>query len=200
MLTRRLSPFTLVLLSGIVFTGCAKKEPESQSAQTGGPSSAMSAGSTTASSASAAGIHWTVPARWSALPPKPMRVATYIIPGPNGSADSAECAVYFFGTGQGGGVDDNVARWSGQFEGSPKAATTAETINGLSVTTVHIAGTYLSPGGPMMQSQGAVKDYRLLGAIVQAPEGNVFFKTTGPAAVIAGTESEFQALLHSFTK
>ncbi len=196
----RLFSASIVLLSGIMLTGCAKKEPETQAAQNNAAAPAMSNAGTATIAASVAGIHWTPPARWSELPPKPMRVATYSIPDPHGKSEAAECAVYFFGTGQGGGVDDNVARWSGQFEGAPKATTAAKRVNGLAVTEVHISGTYLAPGGPMMQSQGAKKDYRLLGAIVEAPEGNVFFKTTGPASVIGAAESEFESLLNSITR
>jgi hypothetical protein len=62
---------------------------------------------------------------------------------------------------------------------------------------VDIKGTYLNPGGGMMQSQGEKPDYRLLGAIVEAPQGNVFFKLTGPAATVAAAEADFDALLAS---
>ena len=55
--------------------------------------------------------------------------------------------------------------------------------------------------GPMFQS-GSVKkpNYKMLGAIVEAPEGNVFFKLTGPEKTVMGTEDEFQKLLNSLRK
>jgi hypothetical protein len=59
---------------------------------------------------SAAGLKWTPPAGWKAeTGARPMRVATYIV-------ESAECAVYFFGEGQGGGIQANLDRWKGQFQ------------------------------------------------------------------------------------
>ena len=41
-----------------------------------------------------------------------MRLATYQVP------ESGECGVYYFGQGQGGGVEANIDRWIGQFQGS----------------------------------------------------------------------------------
>jgi hypothetical protein len=60
----------------------------------------------------AAGVRWTPPPGWKNEGARPMRIATYVLPtGPN---DKAECAVYFFGPGQGGTVDANIDRWKGQ--------------------------------------------------------------------------------------
>jgi hypothetical protein len=149
---------------------------------------------------SAGGIQWAVPAKWTAGTGSAMRVATYSVPGGKGSP-AGECAVFFFGPGQGGSVDENVARWAKQFEGAPapqkKATTTAA---GLRVTRAEVAGTYLAPSGPMMQSSGKRPGYRLLGAIVEAPEGNVFFKLTGEAATVGAAQADFDALVASLKK
>jgi hypothetical protein len=146
--------------------------------------------------ASAGGIAWKVPARWTAGAASAMRVATYAVPAAKG-ADKGECAVFFFGAGQGGGVDDNVARWGKQFEGTPTPERSTQAVAGLRVTRAAVAGTYLAPGGPMMQSTGKRAGYRLLGAIVEAPGGNVFFKLTGPAATVAAAQADFDALVAS---
>jgi hypothetical protein len=147
----------------------------------------------------AGGIQWTVPARWSPGAGSAMRVATYAVPAARG-AEAGECAVFFFGTGQGGGVDDNVARWAKQFEGAPAPKKATMTVAGLRVTRAEVSGAYLAPGGPMMQSTGKKAGYRLLGAIVEAPEGNVFFKLTGPDATIGAAQAEFDALVGSVRK
>ena len=148
---------------------------------------------------SAGGVSWTVPAGWQTAPERPMRVGTYLIPAAGG-AEAGECGVFFFGRGQGGSVEDNLARWKSQFEsaGPPKEQTA--TVNGLKVHEMDVSGTYTSPGGPMMQSQGKKPGWRLLGAIVEAPDGLVFFKCTGPAATMAKAEKDFQALVKSLTK
>lgn len=153
----------------------------------------------TAAKAGAGGIQWTVPFHWKASGGSPMRVATYSVPAAKG-ASPGECAVFFFGPGQGGGVEDNVARWGKQFEGAPKPASRTVQVAGMRVTRAEVAGTYLAPGGPMMQSTGKKAGYRLLGAIVEAPEGNVFFKLTGPAATVAGAQAEFDALVASIKR
>jgi hypothetical protein len=152
-----------------------------------------------APAASAGGIAWKVPARWTAGAGSAMRVATYAVPATKG-AEKGECAVFFFGPGQGGGVDDNVARWGKQFEGAPAPQRSSETVAGLHVTRAAVAGTYLAPGGPMMQSTGKKAGYRLLGAIVEAPGGNVFFKLTGPGPTVAAAQADFDALVASIHK
>jgi len=62
------------------------------------------------------------------------------------------------------------------------------------------AGTYLAPGGPMMQSQGKKPGWRLSGAIIEAPEGLVFFKCVGPSKTIEAAEKDIDALIQSVTK
>jgi hypothetical protein len=129
-----------------------------------------------------------------------MRVATYMIQPAEGDTEGAECAVFFFGNGQGGDLQSNINRWVGQFENPGKPDQAKREVNGLSVTTVSVMGTYLAPGGPMMQSQGKKANFRLLGAIVEAPEGMVFFKMTGPEKTIASAEKKFDELVGSVTK
>lgn len=154
---------------------------------------------------SAGGIKWRASPRWELGPERPMRVVTYLIPAASGDREGAECAVFYFGPGQGGGVEANLTRWIGQFEqpdGRPSASLAKkkkEAINGLPVTTIDLTGTYLG-GGPMMGQGEKKPGYRLLGAIVEAPEAAVFFKLTGPAKTVAAAQSEFQSLLKSLSR
>jgi hypothetical protein len=148
---------------------------------------------------SAGGVRWTVPARWQVAGAKPMRVATYTIPGAAG-AEAGECGVFYFGTGQGGGVEENLARWVGQFEGASAPKKSEKTVNGLKVHLIAVSGTYLSPSGPMMQSGGKKPGWSLSGAIVEAPEGNVFFKCVGPSATIQKSQPEIDELIKSVIK
>lgn len=137
---------------------------------------------------SVAGLHWTAPAGWMPGPQKPMRAATYLV-------DDAECVVYFFGQGQGGSVQANLDRWKGQFTQPSPAKIANRTIHGLKVTTIDIAGNYGGMGG------GEAKTgYRMLGAIIENPGGNLFVKFTGPAKTIAANQPKFDQLLASFDK
>ena len=103
------------------------------------------------STTSAAGVTWTVPEGWQAQGPRPMRAATFSIPAASGDAEGAECGVFFFGSGQGGDPEANIARWAAQFEGGPTPERATREVNGIAVKLVKISGTYLAPAGPMMQ-------------------------------------------------
>jgi len=149
---------------------------------------------------SAAGLHWTAPANWKSEGARPMRAATYNIPPVPGDRDNAECAVYFFGAGQGGSVEANIDRWKGQFRQPANAQVGKRTIQGMPVTTIDISGEYSGMGGPMTGEKTVKPGYRLLGAIVDGPGGNVFLKFTGPAKTIAANQQKFEQLLASFDK
>jgi hypothetical protein len=150
---------------------------------------------------SAAGIRWTAPAGWKTEGPRPMRAATYSIAPAAGDTAGAECVVNFFGPDQGGGVDANIERWKGQVHGPDGKPATAKidkrTVRGVSITMIDSSGSYTGMGGPMMASPKVVPGYRLLGAIVEGPGGNVFFKLTGPAKTIASQQKNFDQLLAS---
>ncbi len=149
---------------------------------------------------SGGGIKWNPPGAWKAQPPRPMRAATYAVPAAPGDKEDGECIVSYFGPGQGGGVKENVDRWLGQFEeASARAAAknAGKTINGLRVTTLDVSGTYSGAGGPMAASKVSKPGYRLLGAIVDGPQGPVFFKFTGPAKTVAANRAAFEAMLAS---
>ncbi len=189
----------LVILFGLLISigGCSKNQSE-QDKQT--QQSFTQAPPTGSSLPMAAGMGWTVPKRWATEPARQMRVATYGIPIAQGDTDAGECAVFYFGSGQGGDVETNISRWVSQFENVQKPERSEREVNGMHVTLVRIAGTYLAPGGPMMQSQGKRDNYRLLGAIVAAPEGSVFFKLTGPAKTVSAAENEFEEMIGSISK
>src|ERR1700736_4196665 len=124
---------------------------------------------------SGAGVQWTPPKSWQAQAQRPMRLATYVVP------EGGECGVYYFGPGQGGSVQANLDRWIGQFpqpDGKPKIL--SKTVHGLKVTTVDVAGAYTGMGGPNAPAAAPKLGYRLLGAIVEAPQGSIFFKFTRP--------------------
>jgi hypothetical protein len=171
----------------------------STSATQPGSAPVSAAQSANSQASSAGGIKWTTPVKWKAGPERQMRAATYFIPAAAGDSEDGECAVFF---GIGGGVEANLKRWVGQFEqpdGKPSESLVKqkrETINGLQVTTIDLTGTY-GGGGPMMGQSAKKTGYRLLGAIVEGPQGEIFFKLTGPAKTVAAAQADFQALLKS---
>ncbi len=183
----------ILVVAGAILAGCGSKEDQAKKQKSGTPE-VVSGGS------AIAGIHWMVPQGWAVQPEKPMRVATYTVPAAGEGAEAGECAVFYFGSNQGGSVNDNLSRWISQFETGGKHEFSAKEINGLKTTLVEITGTYLSPSGPAMESQGKKPNYQLLGAIVEAPQGLVFFKLTGPQQTIKAAVTSFNDLVNSISK
>lgn len=187
-----LTTFLITATAFLIMTGCDKKE-----AKTDSESPIEMAGKE-----SGGGLTWNVPVDWTVGQEKPMRLATYIIKPADGDTDSAECTVFYFGPEHGGEVDMNLQRWAGQFEqpdggnSMDKAEIESEKRDDLKITTIDLTGTYLVTGA-MMQVTGKKEDYRLLGAIVEGPQGLVFFKMTGPQKTMESAAAGFDALLES---
>ncbi len=146
--------------------------------------------------AASVGIAWDVPARWTPGAESAMRLATYEAPA-QGGGDPGECAVFYFGPGQGGDPEANIDRWVGQFESHGKISRAIRTYGGLKVKLVEVEGEYLAPSGPRMESTGRLPGWMLKGAIVEGPNGNVFFKFTGPRKVLEASAKEFDGMLAS---
>jgi hypothetical protein len=146
------------------------------------------------------GVKWTKPSRWLEQLAEGMRLATYVVPAPKAGTDDGQCAVYYFGPGQGGGVEPNLERWIAEFSTGAKPARSTRDVQGMRVSRVKLSGTYLAHSGSPADQSGPKSDWSLLGAIVEGPNGAIFFKLTGPAATISGAEKEFDALLSSLTK
>lgn len=143
------------------------------------------------------GIAWETPKRWVAELPQGMRLASYVIPASGENGEPAQCAVYYFGPGQGGGVDANVERWIGEFEtpATPKRST--RHIHGLRVSQVEVTGAHTAHAGAPGEATGVKPGWTLLGAIVEGPNGAVFFKLTGPGPTVAAASKEFDGMLAS---
>ncbi len=139
-----------------------------------------------------AGLVYTLPAGWLEQPvSSSMRIAQGEIPGPGGAA---EFAVFFFGPGQGGGVESNLERWAGQVEatGAPQRETFEA--NGLTVTWIDVSGT-LKPSGMGMGPASPQPGGRLFGAVVEGPGGPWFFKVMGPDATLGAEREKFAGML-----
>jgi hypothetical protein len=130
------------------------------------------------------------PSAWGWVPvTSSMRKAQLKIAGASPEA-SAEITFFHFGPGGGGGLQANVQRWLGQFQGAEGASKVEpQEISGAKVTLVSTEGTFSSgmPGGPTTPLSG----YALLGAIIENADGDVFVKMTGPAALVKDSRGAF---------
>ena len=137
----------------------------------------------------AAAIEWKAPDAWKSVPnPNQMRLATYQI-SPSGDTELVVSRA-------GGDVGGNIARWQGQFEGSPKPVQTEKTVKDIKITEVQIDGAYTNTMDP---SGGAKKDWSMLAAIVQGKGRPYFFKIVGPAATVHAAKKPFDAMLDGLT-
>ena len=80
------------------------------------------------------------------------------------------------------------------------ATVTQRTVRGLPITTIAASGDYSGLGGPVAATPRVAAGYRLLGAIIEGPGGNVFIKFTGPAKTVAANQAKFEQLLASFQR
>jgi hypothetical protein len=141
------------------------------------------------------------PAAWTWVPVNsPMRKAQLHVADPaNPGGPGADVVFYHFGPGQGGSVDENISRWLGQFgeQGDDlKFKIDNATAKGTKITRLQVdSGTFSSgmPGGPTTP----LPAYGLYGAILESPQGDVFIKMTGPAALVKSAAADFAAMLQS---
>ena len=195
----------VVLMFAAALMSCSDKD--TQKAATVVPAEPLSAPSMEldGQSVSLGGITFTPPSEWRDFGPSGMRKADYAF-GPVGSdVDSATLSVYYFGKESGGSVEDNIKRWIGQMTmpDGGKAADNAERktykVAGLNAHMVKVAGIY-NAGGMMMGSAATPKEgYLMEGVVLEAPEGNVFFKLTGPEAGVEAMSHGFMAMLSQIT-
>lgn len=143
----------------------------------------------------------TLPPGWRAeTPASTMRVAQASIPAAAGDAEDASLVVFYFGPGQGGGVEENIQRWLGQItqrDGRPSSeVATRSTLdaNGMNVTIVEASGAYAGMARPG-QTASAKEGQRLLGAIIDSPQGLVFLRVTGPEATVAANRDAMLGFL-----
>jgi hypothetical protein len=156
---------------------------------------------------SVGGIVFVPPSSWKDLGGNAMRACTYASDPAEGESDSATVAVSFFGTGQGGPIDMNIKRWIGQMSlpdgGDPSsvADTSTLTVDGMAVHYVSLAGTFnASMGGPMTGDKTPHDNYRLIGYIIESPQGSVFFKLVGPLKTAAAMGESLTAAIGNIKK
>ncbi|HZZ73838.1 MAG TPA: hypothetical protein VFE24_16415 [Pirellulales bacterium] len=144
----------------------------------------------------------TAPDKWVRKQPK-TRIVDHEFAIPAVEGDQADGRLTVMGAG--GAVEDNIARWVGQFEQPDKKDVKKEkkTIAGNEVYLVDISGTYKeTAGGPFSGGKVVEKpDYRMLAAIITTEkDGNYFVKLYGPSKTIAANEAAFMKMVDGLKK
>ncbi len=135
-----------------------------------------------------------IPEAWTPeVPESRMRAAQARIPGPGGDA---MLVVFWFGPGQGGGVEANLQRWISQVDPEPGVEPRRDDfdVGPFRVHLVEVVGAYKAPkteGGPGQPLARTA----LLGAVVEGDGGPWFFKVTGPRETVEANRETFLEML-----
>lgn len=143
-----------------------------------------------------AGLTFKFDSPWAAVESSGMFRAGTLQAKVEGAEKPLEAIFYHFpGPGGGGGVEANVQRWLGQFQGTPESKREELDAGGKKITLVTASGTYND--GPPMGAKTPRENYTLLAAIVPTEDSNVFVKLAGPKDVIAKIMDGFKKMVSS---
>ncbi len=149
-------------------------------------------------------LKFDAPPQWTSQPPSSsMRTAQFVLPKAEGDPEDATAVVFFFGQGQGGGVEVNLDRWASQMvqaDGKPatrqQARTATFTTGTLKVSTLDLTGAYA--GGMGSGQRAAPGRSRMKAAVVETPGGNYFVRVLGPAKTITKWDAAIDRFFKSF--
>jgi hypothetical protein len=138
------------------------------------------------------GLQFILPERWVAEPAaNDVRAGQWRLPASRGAApgpDDGELVVFYFGPVQGGTAQENIDGWRGTIRdasGNPVAGVvTTRRAGGFKITELIAAGAYRDPA-PMAGLPPVLRPgYQLAGAVIEGPQGNLYWRLTGPAALV----------------
>ncbi|MBK7670010.1 MAG: hypothetical protein IPJ24_01290 [bacterium] len=217
---RRAPQFALLVLIVTGLTACGGNDNKTQAQQSAAaqpaaqsqpsmqqPAAQPAEGGMAGRQAILAAVAFTPPAGWQDLGPTNMRQAQYRLAPIGGDTAPAEVNVFYFGAESGGGVDANLQRWVNQMvmpDGSDPSATAKRTsfsADGMPGHIITLEGTYKSGGGPMMGGETKMLEgYRLVGVVLEGPQGSLFFKLTGPVATAKVMEADLMKMMEGARK
>lgn len=130
-----------------------------------------------------------------------MRKALYRLPAPDKKGATGEMVVFFFGKGQGGNVEANVARWKSQFEkpdgisDEDFAKESRQKADGMPVTIVELRGNYTGARFPGQPAPKVQSDWMMLAAIVKTKGGSYYLRTLGPRVTLEHWKKAWYAMI-----
>ncbi|HLW68434.1 MAG TPA: hypothetical protein VKS79_24160 [Gemmataceae bacterium] len=151
------------------------------------------------------GLKSKVPETWKGVETNSQfRAAQFTIPKVDGDVKDAELVVYFFGKGQGGGVDANIKRWQQQI--MPPEGKKIEDVmkkdtfkvGDVNVTEIELQGTYEAPTFGGKQKPEKISNARMIGVVFESPNGPYYFKLVGPAKTVEANKKGFDEWVKNF--
>ncbi|MHB8078826.1 MAG: hypothetical protein ACYDIE_06190 [Candidatus Krumholzibacteriia bacterium] len=202
--------FLLIAMSALLAAGCSG-DKGAGAAKAGGSLKGAGGVALDGKEVSIAGVTVKAPGVWKDFGPSGMRAASYAFGPIGGDADSATVAVFYFGKQGGGAIEANFDRWLGQMAmpGGGDPSTSAKradgTADGMPFHHMEVAGTYngaaMSGGmGGMGAGSSARPGYFMSAAVLEGPEGSLFFKLTGPEKTARAMNAAFLTMLQAARK
>jgi len=195
----------IVLMLLLAIAGCGKDDKQAQQSVPVGD--VVDAHSSAPGGTTIAGVTVDVPDSWNDIGPSGMRQAQFRMAPVEGDQAEGEVNVFYFGPASGGGVEANLDRWIGQVTlpdgADPTTSVERSTFhaNGMPGHVVALNGSYKSGGGRPMGGDGEIMPgYRLVGVVIEGPQGSVFFKLTGPEATARAMEGQLLPMVKNARK
>ncbi len=149
------------------------------------------------------GVTFDLPDGWEVLEPTSRMRALEIRLGGEEEEDAPVLVVYYFGPDGAGSREANVARWLSQLT-QPDGRDTAEVaekeeseVGGFTLFRLSATGTFVAPMMPGAPEAHNEEGYGLRCAILDGPEGPLYFKLVGPEETLAAQDEALDKLLGS---
>lgn len=149
------------------------------------------------------GVQFTLPSKWlSESSDNQARAGQWRVSPPHGQdGESGEVVVFYFGPNVGGSATENIEAWVGTMfnaEGHPAAAEVKHRVIGnFKISQVVIFGTYNQTVPIAGIPPQPKSNYGLVGAVIETPQGNLYWRFTGPEALITATLPLFNKVIDS---
>jgi len=147
-------------------------------------------------------LKFTIPSKWQIEPVEsPARGGQWRIPPLHSDGEGGEVVVFYFGPGVGGSVKENIDAWIGTMSNAEGHSAAPEVKHhetaGLKISQVALFGAYNHvvslPGIPPETKP----NYGLLGAVIENPHGNIYWRFTGPEPLITANIPLFNKIIDS---
>jgi hypothetical protein len=147
-------------------------------------------------------LQFIIPSKWKIeMVESPARGGQWHVPPLHGQGDGGEVVVFYFGPGIGGSAKENVEAWVGTMfnaEGPPAAYEIKKHLTGgFKISEVVMFGTYNQAVSLAGIPPEPKSNYGLLGAVIENAEGNIYWRFTGPEALITANLPLFNKVIDS---
>ncbi len=153
----------------------------------------------------AGGLQFVMPGRWIAQTSEDsVRAGQWRIPAERGAAAGpadGELVVFYFGPGLGGTATENIDDWRATISDASGHPVPGEVktrpAGAFKITELVATGSYRDPA-PMAGLPPVLRPgYELAGAVVENPKGNLYWRLTGPAALVTAALPLFRQAIDS---